>query len=240
MAVAVIPYDGKDPLKYLYRTIHNIREMGIDIIVVDTTFNVYPPGVKRVKQKSPGIGGARYDGFSYAIRQGYDCVINADSHIMVFGSLHDLCKTRTFASTYHYPWVETPISITVPVRIYASIIYAEDGKIHWCTLLEKPQYLPMTSEPLYAVRADVLELILDKYLQFTSYGLDNVALYWAPEGEIIDTVHYYHLGVTDRRKPLKRKPKDEEAERFLNVYPRIKSKVDPVLDSRRACTQLWP
>ena len=241
MAVAVIPYDGKDPLKYLYRTIHNIRQ-GIDVIVVDTTFNIYPPGVKRIKQRSPGIGGARHDGFRYALEQGYDCIINADSHIMIFGDLNDLCKTKTFASTYHHPWIETPTSITFPIKIYASVVYAEEGKIYWCTLLEKPQYLPMTSEPLYAVKANVLELILDKYLQFTSYGLDNVALYWAPEGEIIDTVYYYHLGVLDRGKSLKRKPRDEEAEKFVTLYPRIKSKVDPILNTqvKRACFQLWP
>ena len=95
MATAVIPYDGRDPLKYLYMTIHQIHTMGIDVVVVDTSFHLYPPYVKRIKQRTPNVGGARYDGFTYALSQGYDCIINADSHLMFKGNLHDLCKTKT-------------------------------------------------------------------------------------------------------------------------------------------------
>jgi len=241
VAVVGIPYDGVDPKKYLYRMFLQLYEMKIDVVVVDKGFNIYPPWVKRIKQKHPNVGGARYDFFSYALREGYDCMINADSHLIFSGDLHELCKTNTFSSTYHHPWIEKPIPMTFPVRIYASFIYSDGEKIYWCTLLQKPPYLPMTSEPLYAIKARVAEQILHKYLEYSSYGLDNVALYWSrKEGEIIDTIHYYHLGIVDRGKPLKRKPRDEEAAKFLQEYPMFHTKVQPLLELRPRCWQLWP
>jgi glycosyltransferase involved in cell wall biosynthesis len=244
---AVIPYDGKDPLKYLYQTIHQIHEMGIDVVVVDTSFNLYPPYVKRVKQKTPGIGGARYDGFKYALSQGYDCIINADSHLIFRGNLHDLCKTKTWSSTYHHPWIETPFPLTIPVKIYASYIVHESGVIKWCSVVDhKPQLpLPMTSEPLYAIRRDILEQIVEWWRLSTSYGLDNVALLFAPEGELITSVYYYHLGVLDRGKPIKRKPSDKDAEFFITkVWPAAEQKVIRFHQSlpqvSKVCFQMWP
>jgi len=247
MAVAVIPYDGKDPLKYLYRTIHSIHEMGIDVAVVDTSFFLYPPYVKRIKQTTPGIGGARYDGFTWALQQGYDCIINADSHLMFRGDINNLCKTKTWSSTYHHPWIERPLPLTFPVKIYASYVMYQDGRIFWCSIIDhKPQLpLPMTSEPLYAVKRDVLEEIIEWWKISTSYGLDNVALLMAPPGEIIPTTYYYHLGVADRGKPLKRKPTDKDAELFITrIWPAAEQKVisfhQALPQGSKICFQMWP
>jgi glycosyltransferase involved in cell wall biosynthesis len=244
---AVIPYDGKDPLKYLYKTIHQIHEMGLDVVVVDTSFFLYPPYVKRIKQHTPGIGGARYDGFRYALSQGYDCVINADSHLAFKGNLHDLCKTRTWSSTYHHPWIEKPIPLTFPLKIYASYVMYENGKIIWCSVIDhKPTHpLPMTSEPLYAVKKDVLEQIVEWWRLSTSYGLDNIALLFAPPGEIITSTYYYHLGILDRGKPARRKPSDRDAELFVKkVWPQAEQKVTQFHQSiplqSRICWQMWP
>jgi len=247
MAVAVIPYDGKDPLKYLYRTINEIHQMGLDVAVVDTKFHLYPPYVKRIKQRTQGIGGARYDGFTWALREGYDCIINADSHLMFRGDLNDLCRTKTWSSTYHHPWVERPIPLTLPTKIYASYIMHQDGKIMWCSVIDyKPKHpLPMTSEPLYAVKRDVLEQIAEWWKASSSYGLDNVALLFAPPGEIINTVYYYHLGVLDRGKPMRRKPDDKDAELFITrIWPAAEQKVlkfhASIPPQSRICFQMWP
>jgi hypothetical protein len=247
MAIAIIPYDGKDPLKYLYRTIHQLHEMEIDVAVVDTSFFLYPPYVKRIKQKTPGIGGARYDGFMYALKEGYDCIINADSHLMFKGDINDLCKTKTWSSTYHHPWIEKPIPLTFPIKIYDSYIVYQDGKIMWCSVIDyKPKLpLPMTSEPLYAVKRDVLEQIVEWWKLSTSYGLDNVALLFAPPGEIIDTVYFYHLGISDRGKPMKRKPSDRDAELFITkVWPHAEQKIltfhESIPSTSRLCFQMWP
>jgi len=247
MATAVIPYDGRDPLKYLYMTIHQIHTMGIDVVVVDTSFHLYPPYVKRIKQHTPNVGGARYDGFTYALSQGYDCIINADSHLMFKGNLHDLCKTKTWSSTYHHPWIETPIPLTLPTKIYASYILYENGKLFWCSVIDhKPTHPPpMTSEPLYAIRRNTLEEIVDWWRTSTSYGLDNIALLMAPPGELITTTYYYHLGVLDRGKPTKRKPTDKDAELFITkVWPKAEQKVltfnQALPRGSRLCFQMWP
>jgi len=247
MAVAIIPYDGKDPLKYLYRTIHQLHEMGLDVAVVDTKFFLYPPYVVRIKQRSQGIGGARYDGFTWALQQGYDCIINSDSHLMFHGNITELCKTNTWSSTYHHPWIEHPIPLTLPTKIYDSYIMYQDGKIYWCSVVNhKPQQpLPMTSEPLYAVKRNTLEQIVEWWQISTSYGLDNIALLFAQSGEIIDTVHYYHLGVFDRGKPMKRKPSDKDAELFITkVWPAVEQKVltfhESLPPTSKVCFQLWP
>jgi hypothetical protein len=247
VAVAVIPYDNADPLKYLLSTAYQLHRMGIDVIVVDRTFTVYPPFIRRIKQRTPGIGGARYDGFTHALRQGYDCIISADSHLALSGSVHELCKTRSWASTYHHPWIERPVPLTFPVRIYVSYVIAEENKILWCSVInEKPRLpLPMTNEPLYAVRRDTLERIVDWWRLSTSYGLDNLGLLFAEGGEIIDTVHFYHLGAPDRGKPMRRKPSDRDAELFLTrVWPRVEQKVmqfhESIPPASRWCSQLWP
>jgi hypothetical protein len=244
---AVIPYDGKDPLKYLYRTIHQLHKMGLDIIIVDTKFNLYPPYVKRIKQHTPGPGGARYDGFKYALKEGYDCIINADSHLIFKGNLHNLCKTKTWSSTYHHPWIETPIPMTLPVKIYASYVLHESGKIMWCSVIDhKPQLpLPMTSEPLYTLKRDILEQIVEWWRLSTSYGLDNIALLFAPPGELITTTYFYHLGVLDRGKPLKRKPTDKDAELFISrIWPQVEQKVlkfhETIPPQSRICFPMWP
>jgi glycosyltransferase involved in cell wall biosynthesis len=243
---AIIPYDGKDPIKYLYRTIHQIHEMDIDVVVVDTAFHLYPPYVKRIKQRTPGIGGARYDGFTWALREGYDCIINADSHLAFSGDVNKLCRTKAWASTYHHPWMERPI-LTLPVRIYASYVIHEDGTIKWCSVVnERPVLpLPMTNEPLYVIRRHVLEDVVEWWRLSTSYGLDNIGLLFTEGGEIIDSVHFYHLGVLDRNKPLKRKPSDRDAELFVaRVWPKVEQKVMQFHESlpqrSRACWQLWP
>jgi hypothetical protein len=247
MAVAVIPYDGKDPLKHLYRTIHQIHEMDIDVAVVDTSFFLYPPYVKRIRQRTPGPGGARYDGFIYALRQGYDCIINADSHLMFREDLNNLCKTKTWGSTYHHPWIERPIPLTLPIKIYASYVMHQDGKIYWCSVIDhKPKLpLPMTSEPLYAIKRNVLEEIIDWWRLSTSYGLDNIALLFAPPGEIIDSVYFYHLGVLDRNKPSRRKPTDKDAQLFITkVWPAAEQKVlkfhEAVPKESKICFPMWP
>jgi hypothetical protein len=244
---AVIPYDGRDPLKYLYRTIHQIHEMGLDVIVVDTSFFLYPPHVKRVKQRTPNVGGARYDGFTYALSQGYDCIINADSHLMFRGDLHDLCKTKTWSSTYHHPWVESPMPLTIPIKIYASYVIYQDGKITWCSVIDhRPQLpLPMTNEPLYAVRREVLEQIVEWWHLSTSYGLDNVGLLMGPPGEVIDKVYFYHLGVIDRGKPMKRKPSDQDAQLFVTkIWPAAEQKViqfhESIPPGSKICFPMWP
>jgi hypothetical protein len=243
----VIPYDGVDPLRYLYKTIHQIHQMGIDVIVVDTRFNLYPPYVKRIKQRTPGIGGARYDGFTYALKQGYDCIINADSHLIFRGDLHDLCKTKTWSSTYHHPWTETPFPLTIPIKIYASYVMHQDGKIIWCSVIDhKPELpLPMTSEPLYAVKRDVLEEIVKWWTKSTSYGLDNVALLMAPPGELTTSTYYYHLGVLDRKKPLRRKPSDKDAELFVTkIWPKVEQKAlkfhESIPPQSKICFPIWP
>jgi len=247
MATAIIPYDGRDPLKYLYKTIHQIHQMGLDIIIVDTSFFLYPPYAKRIKQKTPGPGGARYDGFTYALKEGYDCIINADSHLIFRGDLHNLCKTNTWSSTYHHPWMETPIPLTIPVKIYASYVTHQDGKIMWCSVVDhKPHLpLPMTSEPLYAIRRHILEEIVEWWRMSTSYGLDNTALLFAPGGEIIPSIYYYHLGITDRKKPPKRKPTDKDAELFIRrIWPQAEQKTlkfhESIPPQSRICFQIWP
>jgi glycosyltransferase involved in cell wall biosynthesis len=247
MAVAVIPYDGKDPLKYLLRTAHAIHTMGIDVVIVDTKFTLYPPYVKRIKQRTPGIGGARYDGFTWALSQGYDCIINADSHLMFRGNLHDLCKTKTWSGTYHHPWIERPIPLTIPTKIYASYVTYQDGKIWWCSVIDHhPKHpLPMTSEPLYAVRRNVLEQIVEWWRTLTSYGLDNIGLLFAPPGELITTTYYYHLGILDRGKPAKRKPTDKDAQLFVTkVWPSAEQKVlkfhEAIPPGSKICWQMWP
>jgi len=247
MAVAIIPYDGKDPLRYLYRTINELHQMSIDVAVVDTAFHLYPPYVKRIKQRTNGIGGARYDGFTWALKQGYDCIINADSHLMFRRDVNDLCKTKTWSSTYHHPWVEKPIPLTLPTKIYNSYVMYQDGKIMWCSVVDhKPQPpLPMTSEPLYAIRRHVLEEVVEWWRLSTSYGLDNVALLLAPPGELITTTYYYHLGITDRGKPLRRKPTDKDAELFITkIWPKAEHKVlhfhQSIPQGSRICFQMWP
>jgi hypothetical protein len=244
---AVIPYDGKDPLKHLYKTINQIHQMGLDVIIVDTSFHLYPPYVKRIKQKTPGIGGARHDGFVYALNQGYDCIINADSHLMFRGNLNDLCKTNTWSSTYHHPWIETPFPLTFPIKIYTSYVVYEGGKIMWCSVIDhKPQLpLPMTSEPLYAVKHNVLEQIVEWWRLSTSYGLDNVALLMGPPGETITSTYYYHLGIFDRGKPMKRKPSDRDAQLFITkIWPKAEQKVthfhESIPPQSKVCWQMWP
>jgi hypothetical protein len=221
--------------------------MGVDVVVVDRSFTIYPPFVKRIKQRTPGIGGARYDGFTWALRQGYDCIISADSHLSFSGDVNDLCRARAWASTYHYVWIERPIPLTLPVRMYASYVYAEGGRIFWCSVVnERPALpLPMTNEPLFVMRRDVLEQVVEWWRLSTSYGLDNLGLLFAPPGEIIDSVHFYHLGAPDRNKPLKRKPSDRDAEFFaVRVWPKVEQKVMQFHESlpqrSRACWQLWP
>ena len=103
----------------------------------------------------------------------------------------------------------------------------------------------MTSEPLYAVKRDVLEEIIEWWRLSTSYGLDNVALLFAPPGEIIDTVYYYHLGVADRGKPLKRKPTDKDVELFIRrIWPHTEQKVisfhQALPQGSKICFQMWP
>ena len=246
MAVAIIPYDGIDPLKYLLRTAYQLHQMGIDVVVVDRTFTVYPPFVKRIKQKTSNVGGARYDGFVWALRQGYDCIINADSHLTFSGDVNDLCKTRIWASTYHHPWIERPIPLTLPIRIYVSYVIYEDGAIKWCSVIERPRLpLPMTNEPLYAVKRNVLEEIVEWWRLSTSYGLDNLGLLFTEGGEIIDSVHFYHLGALDRGKPLKRKPTDKDAELFITkIWPATEQKVisfhESIPQGSRTCFQMWP
>ena len=244
MAAAIIPYDGKDPLKHLYRTIHEWHLYGFDIYVVDTGFNIYPPYVRRIRQKSKGISGARYDAFVQALRDGYSCIINSDSHIMVRGDPHVLCRTNTFSSSYHHLWEEKPVYITLQtVKIYASIVFPEQDKIIWCTIFSNPKYIPMTSEPLYAINAKALEEVLDKVTKFTSYGLDNTWLYYVTlnrgPGEIKDGFYYYHLGILTRLKPPNRKPDSEEAYRFIQTMHWVKDLLHDVLKQQRLCHTLW-
>ena len=243
MSVAIIPYDGNDPLKYLYLTVSQWKKHGFDVVIVDTSFHIYPPYVKRIKQRSPGISGARYDGFKYALEKGYDCIINSDSHVILAGNPHTLCKTRTFASAPHHPWEDIPFTITLPVRIYASIVFPEHDKIIWCSIFSNPKYIPMTSEPLYAINAKALEEVLDKVTKFKSYGLDNTWLYYVTlnrgPGEIKDGFYYYHLGIFTRLKPPNRKPDNEEAYRFIQTMHWVKDLLHDVLKQQRLCHTLW-
>jgi len=244
MAV-VIPYDGKDPIKYLYRTIYQWHIHGFDVYVVDTSFNIYPPYVKRIKQHTKGIAGARYDGFIEALKQGYDCIINSDSHIILSGDPHALCNVTSFAGAYHHPWEDYPISFTVGIlRIYASVIYPDGDKIYWCTYLENPGRIPMTSEPMYAINSKALEETIDKVTRYTTYGLDNTWLYYVTinrgPGIIVDEkkFHFYHLGTITRFKIGPRKPSDEEAQRFIREMGWTTDLV-PQTQSR-LCWQIWP
>jgi hypothetical protein len=123
----------------------------------------------------------------------------------------------------------------------------ENGKIMWCSVVDhKPSHpLPMTSEPLYAIRRNVLEEIVEWWRLSTSYGLDNIGLLLAPPGELITSTYYYHLGVTDRGKPLKRKPTDKDAELFTKkVWPKAEQKILPFHEAippgSKMCWQMWP
>ena len=243
MAV-VIPFDGKDPLKYLYRTIHQWHLNNFDVYVVDTSFFVYPPYVKRIKQKTPGISGARYDGFKEALKEGYDCVINSDSHVILEGDPHALCNTPTFSGAYHHPWEDHPVTMTVStLKIYASVVYPEDGKIMWCTYFTNPGKIPMTSEPIYGINAKALEEVIDKVTRYTTYGLDNVWLYYITinrgPGVIADEkkFHFYHLGIITRLKPPARRPSDNEAQRFIQEMGWTADLVPQ--SPQRLCWPIW-
>jgi len=221
---AVIPYDGKDPLKYLYTTAHQLhRQMGLDVIVVDTGFHLYPPYVKRIRQKTPGVAGARYDGFTYALKAGYDCIINSDSHLIFLDDITKLCRTSTWSSTYHHPHL---LGFALPIKIYSSYIAVKNEVLTWCSVVNhRPDHIVMTNEPLYAVRRHVLEDIVHWWARYTTYALDNIGLLFAPEGEIIEAP-YIHIGPLDRGKPTRRKPSKEEAERFKKeVWPRVAEKI---------------
>lgn len=178
-----------------------------------------PPGVKRIKQKTVGLL-ARYEGFLYVLKKGYDLIISSDSHVWSTEPPYELeKKAREFgwasACIYH-TYENIPIGGTV---CYSFMTIGPDGPM-WCVIPWHEEPIPITNEPVIAYTKRTLELIIDKYAIFYEYGLDHLALLYTDPGGLIKTKFTHILFPRKREFP-------KDFSKLYEVYSKFPDKLKP-------------
>ena len=190
-----IPYATTDSKYWLDRTMLSIKEkLDADIAVaVDEGVSMLTGPIRfyQLWTVGHGVGKARNVLGLFALRQGYDCLIYMDSHVLVLSdNLEKICKSDlgnpkiVVVESRHFPsflrWAEPFFySVTSPQVNYNAFTlssFLEKQKWKWAYIYELPsRKTVMTTEPVFSVSRRVLEALVQ------AQEVPTLAYYWGKE-----------------------------------------------------------
>ena len=164
----IVPYHVSDSVLWLRRTIAQLKKQGDVLLVTDngvkkiTTFSDTP----QLVTDGMGVGRARDAGVKWGVKNGYDCLIFSDSHMIVpdVSTLcdHDLAQ----------PQVE---AVGANSSVVGDFLGEWDWKWYYISRTVTKRNI-MTTEPMFSLTRDVAEALIS-----ANGGWYTPVFYWGKE-----------------------------------------------------------